>query len=126
MTPDDHFQRLAWLLDLEARAEAEQLRQRAERLSAAEAETRGDCLTGLVVRDEQSGLGGRVVLVLGKRNLNQPLPWTRLGVGSPVVLSPEGGGNGVRGVVCERREGHIQVAVNDLPEDDDEATYRLD
>jgi superfamily I DNA and/or RNA helicase len=128
MTPDQHFERLAWLLDLEARAEAEQLRQRAERLSAAEAEKRGDCLIGLVVRDEQSGLGGRVVLTLGKRSLSQPLPWTRLGVGSPVVLSPESGrSDGVRGVVCERREGYIQVAVNDLPETDEDApTYRLD
>jgi ATP-dependent RNA/DNA helicase IGHMBP2 len=53
------------------------------------------------MREEFSGLGGRRIVTLGKRNTSAPLPWTRLGVGSPVVLSEMGAkpADGVRGVV---------------------------
>src|SRR5206468_3383049 len=73
----------------------------------------GDCLIGLVVVDESSGLGGRCLVSLGKRNRSTPLPWTRLRVGSPVVIMPESeqGGSEHRGVVCERSERLLQVAV---------------
>src|SRR5262249_7430505 len=71
---DDHFQRLPRLLELESAAEAEQALQQAQRLSPAEAERSGDCLIGLVVRDEQPGLGGRFILTLTKRDPAQPLP----------------------------------------------------
>ena len=76
-----------------------------------EAEQSGDCLLDLVVRDEYAGLGGRSLLTLGKRNANQPLPWTRLQAGTPVLLSPQGGSaNGWRGVVCERGDNFVRVA----------------
>lgn len=124
---EDHFQRLARLLELEARAETRQALERVQRLSAAEAEATGNCLAGLVVREEFSGLGGRCIVTLGKRNDAVPLPWTRLGVGSPVLLSEMGAapGDGVRGVVSERGERWLRVAFNDALEDDG-ATYRLD
>src|SRR5947209_16447596 len=86
---DAHLRRLARLLDLEADAEAEQARARLERLSPAEAERQGDCLTDLVVAEESSGLGGRCLLTLVKRNRSVALPWTRLQVGSPVLITPE-------------------------------------
>ena len=74
----DHFQRLAELLELESQAEARQILERIRRLSPGDAEQSGDCLVDLVVRDEYAGLGGRTLLTLGKRNPNEPLPWTRL------------------------------------------------
>jgi ATP-dependent RNA/DNA helicase IGHMBP2 len=125
-TLEDHFQRLARLLNLEARAEAEQARLRIEGLSGAEAERRGDCLVGLVVIDESSGLGGRCLVTLSKRNRSAALPWTRLQVGSPVVVIAEGepGGWERRGVVCARRERHLQVAVTD-PLDETDGGYRV-
>jgi superfamily I DNA and/or RNA helicase len=125
---EDHFQRLARLLDLESRAEAQQAAERGRRLSPAEAERAGTSLLNLIVMDEDTGLGGRHLLKLAKRN-RSPLPWTRLGTGSPVVLSPTGGkvDRGHRGVVYERAEKSVWVALgsecDDLEEHD---TWRLD
>src|SRR5262249_38660380 len=101
----------------------------AQRLSDAEAERTGNCLVDLVVTEEYSGLGGRCILTLAKRNRSQPLPWTRLQVGSPVLLSVEGAAAdaGVRGVVCERTEQSLRVAVNEPPDEAKEGpVYRLD
>src|SRR5438874_6837626 len=86
---DEHFRRLAALLQLESEAEARQTLERVRQLSAAEAERGGDCLLNMIVRDEVAGLGGRVVVTLGKRG-GAVLPWTRLQVGSPVLLSLKG------------------------------------
>jgi len=63
--------------------------QSARRLNGAAAERSGNSLVGLAVRDKTSGLGGRMIVALGKRDLSRSLPWTRLGVGSPVLLSEE-------------------------------------
>src|SRR5206468_259641 len=128
MAQEDHFHRLARLLELEARAETRQAFERVQRLSAAEAEATGKCIAGLVLREEFSGLGGRRLVTLGKRNANAPLPWTRLGVGSPILLSETGAkpGDGVRGVVSERTERWLRVAFDDPPEGDGGRTYRLD
>jgi superfamily I DNA and/or RNA helicase len=125
---DEHFQRLARLLDLEADAEAEQALARTRGLSGEEAERTGTTLVNLVVREEYSGLGGRVILTLGKRNLTQPLPWTRLGVGSPIFVAAEGAEKvGARGVISERTDQWVRVALNQLPEDlTDQPSYRID
>ena len=128
-TGEDHFQRLARLLEMESDAEARQILAAARNLSSADAERTGNSLLGLAIQDEYFGLGGRHVLTLAKRNATLGLPWTRLQVGTPVILSGEGGGkeSGARGVVCERGEQALQVAFNDLPDDLREyATYRLD
>jgi hypothetical protein len=123
-----HFHRLADLLELESHAEARQALETAQRLPAAEAEKAGTSLIDLAVLEESSGLGGRCLLILGKRNRTLALPWTRLQVGTPVLLSPQGlAGVGWRGVVCEREERTLRVAFNDLPEGaGDHAAYRLD
>jgi superfamily I DNA and/or RNA helicase len=126
--PDDHFERLARLLEMESDAEAEQILQRLSRLSGAEAEEAGDCLVDLVVQEEHGGLGGRFLLNLVKRDRTRALPWTRLQAGTPVLLAPqEGKGDtGWRGVVCERGERSITVAFNEPIEDDrDQPVYRL-
>ena len=126
---EDHFQRLIRLLELEAAAEARQVRERSDRLSATEAERAGTALVDLVVVDESSGLGGRCLLTLVKRNRSLSLPWTRLQVGSPVLLSCQGSAmdESNRGVVCERTEGRVCVALDEPPAEAETATtYRLD
>src|SRR5262245_48567013 len=50
---EDHFQRLARLLEMEAEAEARQARERAQRFSVAEAERTGNSLVDLVIVEEQ-------------------------------------------------------------------------
>jgi superfamily I DNA and/or RNA helicase len=126
--PLDHFQNLAALLELESEAEARQILERVRRLRPGEAELSGDSLVDLVVRDEYAGLGGRSLLTLGKRNPEQPLPWTRLQPGTPVLLSPlSGGATGWRGVVAERSDTFVRVAFDESPDEErDSALYRLD
>ncbi|MBY0524105.1 MAG: AAA family ATPase [Gemmataceae bacterium] len=123
---EDHFQRLGRLLKVEAAAEAEQARVRSARLADADAEQTGTALVDLVVVDEFSGLGGRCILTLTKRNRTLTLPWTRLHSGSPVSLS-QGSEASWRGVVSERADRTIRVALNEPPADLDEANRcRLD
>ena len=84
---DAHFQRLTHLLNLEAEAEARQILENAK--PAGEGECNGTSLLGLAIIDESSGLGGRCLLTLAKRNRTQGLPWHRLEPGTPVLLSAE-------------------------------------
>ncbi len=122
----DHLQRLGRLLEMEAQAEARQALERVQRLPAAEAEATGNCLANMVVREEHPGLGGRFVVTLSRRNDVQMLPWTRLGVGAPVLLTPKAApADGVRGVVSERSDRWLRIALNDAL-DDDGAIYRID
>jgi hypothetical protein len=113
---------------MESRAEAQQAATRARRLSPQEAELSGNSLVNLVVVDEEVGLGGRYLVQLSKRK-RADLPWTRLGVGSPVVLSPNTAkpDQSHRGVVYERQQQAICVALDGLPDDlADYEVWRLD
>ena len=123
-----HFERLTRLLELESRAQAQEATERSRRLSPADAERTGTSLVDMIIADEDTGLGGRHLLQLVKRK-RSPLPWTRLGVGSPVVLSPDTNKAtaGHRGVVCERAEGFLRVALAGMSDDlAEHETWRLD
>ncbi|NLS93229.1 MAG: AAA family ATPase [Planctomycetaceae bacterium] len=125
---EDHFTRLTRLLDLESKAEARQAAEYAARLSPAEAERSGTSLVDLVVVDEDTGLGGHTLLQLAKHN-RAPLPWTRLGVGSPVFLSAGSGRrtDGYHGVICQRGTIMVQVALGRTGDDlADHDRWRLD
>jgi ATP-dependent RNA/DNA helicase IGHMBP2 len=125
---EDHLQRLARLLALESKAEAQRALEQARRMSSEDAQKAGNTLVDLVVADEEAGLGGRYLVSLGRRG-RAPLPWTRLDVGSPVILSPckSKVEQAHRGVVCERDEPTICVALDRLPEDlADHDVWRLD
>jgi ATP-dependent RNA/DNA helicase IGHMBP2 len=124
---DQHFQRLARFLNLESQAEARQILGGPANQAAAE--RTGESLLGLVVIEESSGLGGRFILTLAKRNRTIPLPWNRLEPGAPVLLSAAGAraGEGWRGVVCERNRFELKVALNEPPGEEERAvSYRLD
>jgi len=124
----NHFDRLLALLDLESAAEAERIVERTRKRTPAAAEASGESLVDMVIDDEDLGLGGRMIVSLTKRNRTQSLPWTRLGVGSPVILAatePADGGY-VRGVVCDRRESTIRVALGEREELPDAEIWRLD
>lgn len=128
----EHFSTLRELLDLEAVAEKEAALRQIQRRSPAEAEAGGESLVNLVIREEETGLGGRLLLTLAKRNQTQSLPWSRLGVGTPIILSEEGLSPGVensgwRGLVSRVNREGIQVALNAWPEtENDRPTFRLD
>lgn len=125
---EDHFQRLDRLLVLESQAEAQETLERARRLTPADAERNGTSLLDLVIVDEDSGLGGRRLVQLTKRN-RSPLPWTRLDVGSPVLLSPQTHrpADGQRGVVFQRNEHSLRVALGSLSDEaGDHEIWRLE
>ena len=132
----EHFQKLQRLLDLESEAEKQVLLNELARRSPAEAEAAGTTLIHLVIKEEDSGLGGRVLLTLVKKNQNLSLPWNRLNVGTPVLLTEEGAprsgapsseASGWRGVVSRSGRDMIQVAFAQWPETDAEnPVFRLD
>ena len=115
---DEHFKRLADWIDLESVAEAERLNERRQRQKGPDAEKSGETLLDLVVTDEDAGLGGRYLITLVKRNRTLQLPWNRLRVGSPVILTPNDdlSGDACQGVVTSISRKSIQVAVNDYPD----------
>lgn len=117
----EHFQQLLNWLDLESAAETERLLQRQQR--SGDPEATGETLVDLVVTDQEPGLGGRTLITLVKRNRTQPLPWHRLRVGAPVVLTAIGSRDAWNGVVSGCRRDALQVAVNDWP---DGERFRLD
>jgi len=128
-TDADHFGNLSKLLDLEAKAEQEEARRRAQ---AEEGSPVGDgtTLTALVLRDSEFGLGGRLLLTFGRKTPGASLPPSRLGPGSPVVLNQTNVNRRVpsfRGVIYDRDTATIGVAI-DPPDDElpDEAVWRLD
>lgn len=114
---EQYFDRLARWLDLEAEAEIERLALRRQRQSAEYAERSGDTLLDLVVDDHESGLGGRLLLTLVKRNRSLGLPWNRLRTGSPVILTADQPHvtASLSGVISARDRRSIQVAVTDWP-----------
>src|SRR5262245_37749321 len=125
----DHFGNLSNLLDLEAKAEQEEARRRAQ---AEEGSALGDgsTLTRLVLRDSEFGLGGRLLLTFGRKTLGEAIPPSRLGPGAPVVLNQTNVNRRVpsyRGVIYDRDVSTIGVAIE--PPDDElpgEAVWRLD
>ncbi|MCX6069148.1 MAG: AAA domain-containing protein, partial [Chloroflexi bacterium] len=129
LTTQEHFQRLIRLLELEADAEKQEALRDMQRRSPAAAEASGSTLINLVIRDEEAGLGGRILLTLAKRNQSLALPWTRLGNGAPVILSEEGQADsaGWRGVVSRVSKDNLQVAFSLSPETESERpSFRLD
>ena len=127
---EDHFLRLIRLLDLEAEAEKQEILRDLQRHAGNGAEASGNSLIHLVIRQQDAGMGGRILLTLGKRNQSLALPWTRLGNGSPVILSEEGSdgsGQGWRGIVSHLQKDSIEVAFSQWPESEADApTFRLD
>lgn len=112
------------MLQLESAAEVERLAERRRVSQTKFAERSGETLIDLVVTDHEPSLGGRINVRLVKRNRAQSLPWNRLRVGSPVVLSSdEQSNNGQHGVVSSRDRNAIEVSVGDWPEGD---VFRVD
>jgi len=134
ISEEEHFQRLMRLLDLEADAEKQEALCALQNRTPRQAEASGNSLINLVIRQQDAGLGGRILLTLGKRNQSLSLPWTRLGTGSPVILAQEGMSKpgddlvpGWRGIVSRLQKDTIQVAFSQWPEAASEnATFRLD
>jgi hypothetical protein len=139
MTPNEtYFETFARWIDSDSAAEAQRLAERRQLRTRATMEHSGETLIDLAIDDHRMGLGGRHLFTLVKRNRTLALPWNRLRIGSPVVLSvPEQDGRRESrvsnrrakppddrragpfpGVVSARNVRSIQVAVDHWIEGD--------
>ncbi len=105
-------------LGWEAEAERERLAIRRQLRGNKDAEKYGETLVDLVMADHRSGLGGFSLITFVKRNRTLALPWNRLRVGSPVVVSDEDPNENQEwtGVVSARNQQSIEVAFSEWPE----------
>lgn len=121
-----HFEQLSRWLELEGRAEMEQA---AEWQRDSGDQGSSTSLKDLVVREEDTGLGGYIFLVLGRRSPMQALPATQLSVGSPVQVTEQGHGPGERrrGVVTRLEKTQIELALTKPFSDQDQPlSFRID
>ncbi|HVY60008.1 MAG TPA: AAA domain-containing protein, partial [Planctomycetota bacterium] len=135
---DDHYRKLAELLDVERREEVARLAADRKSLSDAEREARGESIGRLEVVDEEGGLAGRWLVTFAKAS-KDPLPPGSLDVGDPVALAnadpaadiapgPRGSAPAApQGIVARRRFDRLTVAFDDeLPEGYEGTRLRLD
>lgn len=104
-------------LDLEGQSERHRMAQRRKARSRDKAERSGETLLRLQMSDNDTGLGGRLLLTFSRIG-GQALPVNRLKVGSPVVISDDAddGDSGISGVVSKRKSHTIEVACERWPE----------
>lgn len=133
MTDFPHFKKLARWLDMESKAEDDQFRERLENQSMKDIEKNGDGLGALTIREEDSTVGDIILLTLTLADPNQRLPWTRLRVGTPIVISKDDGQKKVvplgKGLISKMRENSIQIALQESEEELFESSkdrFRLD
>ncbi len=113
-----HFETLLHWLNLEADAE------RSEKNTGERAQR---ALSRLVIRGEEYGVGGQVLVQLAPKNQSLKLPWTRLSVGAPVRLVEENSTqpHRWRGVISALNRSRVEIALNQAPETDAD-TFRLE
>lgn len=109
---------------MESKAEIARMEERRKLQRTEDAEKTGETILDLVITDYVHGLGGHQLVTFQRRNQTLRMPWHRLRVGTPVVVSPaQPGGKSETGVVSQKRSNLIQVALNRLPEGD---SFRID
>ncbi|MFN7449530.1 MAG: AAA domain-containing protein [Pirellula sp.] len=125
MEHQKYFDKLRYCLQLESDAERARLAERRQRRGDKNAEKHGEALIDLAIEDYRTGLGGRYLLSLVKRNREMGLPWNRFRVGAPVLLSydeaPEE--DWLYGIVSARSARHVEIAVDEWP---DGNKFRID
>lgn len=111
---ESHFLDLMDCLALESAAEIERIADRRNRKSRQQLEQTGEVIFDLVVGDQVPGLGHRQLVTLIRRTQGQLLPWHRIKVGTPVIVSdPQATGDRQQsGVVCRVKRESIQVALD--------------
>ncbi len=119
--PEDPYERLAALLDIERAEEARQLAEAQRALSDEEAEARGESVARLRIVESDYGLGGRALVTFARAS-GAELPAAALDVGEVVRLRrpPDVERDAVAepaGVVCRRTAHRATVAFEDDPPD---------
>ena len=117
---ESHFVQLAQWLAMESEAEMQRSAERRRMMTSSAAEKTGESLLDLAIVDQRHGLGGRQLYQLAKRKQSAAMPWHRLKVGSPVIVSeflPENPDqlnedDAWHGVVSGKKRDTIEVAIS--------------
>ncbi len=122
---ETHFVNMAEWLAMESKAEVARMEQRRKQQNNADAEKSGESILDLVIVDHAPGLGGQQLVTFKKRTESTPLPWHRLRVGSPVLVSPfkVSESRSLTGVVSSKNRDSLQVALSRWPDGD---CFRVD
>jgi len=123
---EKHFVQMAEWLAMESLAEVERMTLRRKQQSDVNAEKSGETILDLAMVDQVPGLGGMHLVTFKRRNQSLNMPWHRLRVGSPVLVSPfknHLARSAQTGVVSYRTFDSIQVALNQVPQ---EESFRID
>ena len=121
-----HFSKLTRWLDMERTAEAQQA---AEWQKAAGDHDSSTALMNLVIRGEDTGLGGAAMVTLGRRSPMQALPATRLTVGTPIRIAEQGhqAAPPQRGIVTRLEKHEIELALGKpLATETEKPLFRID
>ena len=115
---EKHFVDMVEWLAMESAAEVERMARRREFRSAEDAEASGETILDLVISDINPGLGGYRLVTFRRRSEHKRMPWHRLKVGTPVVVSTSESGSGgdETGVVSKKKRDSIEVALGRDPE----------
>ena len=105
---------------MESEAEIARMAMRRREMSSAAAEKSGESILDLAIVDDRLGLGGRYLFKFARRRTDRNMPWHRLKVGSPVIVTdffpddPErfNDKNSANGVVSGLTRDTIEVAVD--------------
>ena len=121
---EKHFVDMACWLAMESQAEVKRMEERRRKRNEADAEKSGETILDLAVTDYVIGLGGHKLVTFQRRKQNLAMPWHRLRVGSPVVVSSFPiKGPSESGVVSAKRKDSLQIAMNRWPESE---AFRVD
>ncbi|MEM7332190.1 MAG: AAA domain-containing protein [Chloroflexota bacterium] len=101
-----YFQNQLRWLDWEAQEEQKQYAEQKRDLE--------NSLSQLVVKSEDVTLGGRILLRLAPKNEQKSLPWSKLSVGTPIVLSAPtvSADDYQRGVISQMRRSFVEIVIN--------------
>ena len=115
-----HFTQLRRWLAMEAEAEKRQVQNGTQTQSEY-------TLARLVIRSEDVGLGGRILVRLAPRNEQAKLSFSRLSTGSPIILTEEGTQQPLswRGIISRMSSKSCDIAFNQSPETEAN-TFRID
>src|ERR1700759_287142 len=126
--PQDHFDHLASLLDVEREAERAENERKLEKLSVQAREALGKTVTRLVVSREDYGVGGHALWVLSRPSAGEEYsPFQSLNQGDLVAISyatPEP--TRVRGTLYDVGEYEITVSLDGAPPESPVGKCQLD
>ncbi len=125
---NEYFKKLGKILETEVSVVRKEFRDRLMDSNSAQAKNTSTSLVNLIIVQKDYAVGSRIVLMLSSSNPHNSIPYTRLRVGSPIVISAmDSSISPVHGIVSYIKKKSIEVTLNYFPElDNGNLKCRLD